>query len=81
LFFDIFYSRRVSGRGGWFSNFRVSEELSIQDFNFAGDYIDLAANDTLLFGIWTDRRHRTSVFDFEDNVFGSRIIAGGASPQ
>jgi hypothetical protein len=81
LFFDIFYSRKVSGRGGWFSNFRVSEELSIQDFNFAGDYIDLAANDTLLFGIWTDRRHRTSVFDFEDNVFGSRIIAGGASPQ
>ncbi len=78
LYYDIFYSRNTPGQGsGWFSNFRVSEASSINDFVFIGDYNDLAANNTTLFGVWTDRRHQTSIFAFEDNVFGSRIIAGG----
>jgi hypothetical protein len=82
LYYDIFYASKVPVPNlGWFSNFRVSEALSIQDFDFGGDYIDLAANDTLLFGIWTDRRHRASPFELEDNTFGSRIIIGGAAPQ
>jgi hypothetical protein len=33
-----------------------------------------------VFAIFTDRRHRTSIFDFEDNVFGSQIIPGGGAP-
>jgi len=81
LYYDIFYARKVPGRAGWSRNFRVSERSSTQDFSFTGDYIDLAANATTLFGIWTDRRDEIfSVFDSEDNVFGSRIIAGGAAP-
>jgi hypothetical protein len=80
LFYDIFYARTTPGRGaGWFTNFRVSETPSIQDFSFGGDYIDLTANQTLLFSIWTDWRDKL-VFDFEDDVFGSRIIAAGAAP-
>jgi hypothetical protein len=46
---------------------------------FAGDYTDLAVNQNVLFGIWTDRRHSLSIFSGADNTFGSRIIAGGAS--
>lgn len=79
LFYDQFYSRKVPGHG-WFSNFRVSDTSSISDFFFIGDYIDLAANDTNRFAIWTDRRHQTSIFAPEDNTFGSRIISGGAAP-
>jgi len=80
LFYDIFYSRKVLGKGvGWFSNFRVSDASSINDFIFIGDYNDLAANQTTLFGVWTDRRHQNSTFAFEDNVFGSRIISGGGT--
>jgi hypothetical protein len=78
LFYDIFSSRRKGS--GWSRNFRVSDASSISDFIFIGDYNDLAANDTTLFGIWTDRRHQTSIFALEDNVFGSRIIAGGGAP-
>lgn len=78
LYFDMFYSRNVPGKGvGWFSNFRISEQSSINDYSFIGDYNDLAANKTTLFGIWTDRRHQNSIFQYEDNVYGSRIIAGG----
>ncbi len=80
LYYDIFYARKPPGQALFFSNFRVSEASSIQDFSFTGDYNDLAANNTLLFAIWTDRRDKTSMFDFEDDVFGSRIIAGGAAP-
>ncbi len=81
LFYDIFYSRNTSGRAtGWFRNFRVSDTSSIADFIFLGDYNDLAWNDTVIFAIWTDRRHHTSIFQFEDNVFGSEIIRGGGTP-
>jgi hypothetical protein len=82
LFYDIFSSTKKGA--SWSRNFRVSDASSISEggpfAGFIGDYIDLAANDTTLFGIWTDRRHQTSVFALEDNVFGSRIIAGGGAP-
>ena len=78
LYYDIFYSRKVPGHGvGWFNNLRVSEASSISDYIFIGDYNDCAANQTVVFGIWTDRRHQTSIYPSEDNVFGSRIIPGG----
>ena len=52
----------------------------MSDFIFIGDYIGITSNNTTLFGIWTDRRDKLSLFDFEDDVYGSRIIAGGATP-
>lgn len=80
LFYDQFYSRKVPGEGvGWFTNFRVSDASSINDFIFIGDYIDLTANNKLM-AIWTDRRDKASIFDFEDDAFGSHIIAGGGTP-
>ena len=80
VWYDIYGSRKVLGTGvGFFRNFRVTEASSVQDFVFSGDYNDLAANDTTLFGIFTDRRHQTSIFSGRDNVLGSRIIGGGAT--
>ncbi len=46
---------------------------SISQRDFIGDYIGLAANEKLLFGVWTDRRHLTSISSIDNNVFGSRI--------
>lgn len=78
LYYDIFYSRKVPGQGvGWSSNFRVSEVSSINDYIFIGDYNDCAANHTAVFCVWTDRRHQTTIYAYEDNIFGSRIIPGG----
>jgi hypothetical protein len=79
MLYDIFYSQKTPGEPGWFANFRVNDTPSLQDFVFTGDYTDLAANQNVLFGIWTDRRHSTSIFSGSDNTFGSRITAGGAS--
>lgn len=71
LYYDIFSAKKGSGNVGWFPNQRVSDATSIVDFVFIGDYFDLAANDQFVFGIWTDRRDKTDIFDFEDDVFGS----------
>jgi hypothetical protein len=82
LYYDIFYSRKPPDHGAvWSRNDRVTDVSSISDYIFKGDYIDLTSNSTLLFGVWTDRRHQTSIFELEDNVFGSRIIPGGAAPR
>ena len=87
LFYDIFTTSRRPGRG-WSRNTRVTDKRSISDFLFIGDYFDLTTSgDDLAFGIWTDRRHQTSigahldengniVIDeaaLEDNVFGARL--------
>ena len=81
LMFDYFYARRVPGAAAWVGpNLRVTEASSISDFVFVGDYNDLAADGGLVFGIFTDRRDKLSILDFEDDVFGSRIIPGGAAP-
>jgi hypothetical protein len=79
LYYDQFYSRNVPGAPGWKKNLRVSDISSINDFIFIGDYVDLTASNKL-FGIWTDRRDKVSIFDFEDDVFGSEIIPGGGTP-
>jgi hypothetical protein len=71
LYYDIFAATKGSGNSGWSKNTRVSDKTSIVDFVFIGDYFDLASNDKLVFGIWTDRRDKTDIFDFEDDVFGS----------
>lgn len=71
LYYDIFGAKKGFGSSGWFTNTRVSDMTSISDFVFIGDYFDLAANDKFVFGIWTDRRDKTEIFDFEDDVFGS----------
>jgi hypothetical protein len=80
LLYDIFYSRNPQGTG-WFRSFRVNEASSMSDFVYIGDYFGITENNTTLFGIWTDRRDKSGIFDSEDDVYGSLIIAGGASPE
>jgi hypothetical protein len=50
----------------------------MNDYIFIGDYNDIAASQWSAFGIWTDRRHRSSIFEFEDNVFGSGLLPFGS---
>ena len=70
LEYDIFYST-LQGKH-WGPNIRVSDQSSRSDFVFNGDYIDLTTSNGSLFGIWTDRRDKTTIFDGEDDVWGSR---------
>jgi len=69
LYYDIFSAQKKGSN--WSPNRRVSDASSISDFIFIGDYFDLTATGEFVFGIWTDRRDKTDIFDFEDDVFGS----------
>jgi hypothetical protein len=40
----------------------------------------LAQDETAPFAVWTDRRNRISIFESDNDVFGSRVIAGGGTP-
>ena len=80
LFYDNFVARKVPGHNYFFDNLRASDTSSISQFIFIGDYTGIAAIPTTSYAVWTDRRNRTNIFDANNDVFGSRIIAGGGTP-
>lgn len=80
LFYDNFVARKVPGQDSFFTNLRASDASSISQFVFIGDYTGVAANATANYAVWTDRRNRTNIFDSNNDVFGSRVVAGGGTP-
>jgi hypothetical protein len=74
ILFDIFYTRATGDF--WSPSARVTDQSSVSDFDFIGDYNDLTAGSNYSFGVWTDRRDKISFFDFEDDVWGGRIEHG-----
>jgi hypothetical protein len=81
LYYDNFVARKVPGQESFFTNLRASDTSSISQFIFIGDYTGIATNSTTEYAVWTDRRNRTNIFDSNNDVFGSRIIPGGAAPS
>jgi hypothetical protein len=69
LEYDIFYSTQQGQ--GWRPNVRVTDRASLSDFIFAGDYNDLTPTNGGLFTVFTDRRDKLSIFDLEDDIWGS----------
>jgi hypothetical protein len=69
LEYDIFYSTRQGQ--DWRPNVRVTDQASLSDFIFAGDYNDLTPTNGGLFTVFTDRRDKRSIFDLEDDIWGS----------
>lgn len=74
--YDIFYTKSSTGWGT--SNEKLNTIPSVSDYSFIGDYIDSTSNNVLSDArshvIWTDRRTKTSIFDFEDNTFTDSVI-------
>lgn len=80
LYYDIFHSWLRPGRGaGWAPNRRVSDESSLQSSQFIESGTSLATNGARLYGVWVDRRDKTSLTELGENIYGSRILAGRAT--
>jgi hypothetical protein len=79
LTYDHFASYRPPGND-WKPNIRVSDTSSLSDFIFIGDYVDTTVDNGSLFTIWTDRRDKLSIFDGEDDTYGSRWSPAGGTP-
>jgi hypothetical protein len=85
-FYDVFWAKRV-GSGAW-SNDKLTDEQSTSDFIFLGDYYDLTIanggdddddDGPFVYGVWTDRRDEPSIFDFDDDIWGTRIPPGSGN--
>ena len=79
LHYDMFYSQKPYGQG-WKPNVRMSDTSSVSDFMFLGDYTDLSVSNGSLFGVWTDRRRQVSIFNRQDDIWGSRVIVTSGTP-
>lgn len=78
LNYDIFDAVSTNGGVNWGLNSRRTSASSLTDFVFIGDYIDSTSTVTPSLirtnSIWTDRRDKTSILDFEDDVFQSSVV-------
>lgn len=75
LNYDIFFAVKRAGSSHWSKNQRITDVSSLAEIgpygSFFGEYIDLAANSDMVYGVWTDRRDKTDTADLEDDIFGS----------
>ncbi len=71
--YDIYTNTSSDGFSWSSSNTKLSDKSSMSDSSFIGDYIDSSTNKVLTDKsahiIWTDRRDKVSIFQFEDDVF------------
>ena len=84
IIFNIYYSQSSDGGATWSTNVKASDATT--DLNIgipagsgwngaAGDYINLAATDTDIYGVWTDTRNGTN-----EDVYTFRGQLGGGTP-
>jgi hypothetical protein len=72
LIYDVRYRKSITGGPAFAGSVLVTDQSSLSDYVFIGDYIDGAANSRRYHVIWTDRADKTSIFDYEDDVFADR---------
>jgi hypothetical protein len=73
LIYDVRYRRSINSGGTFAKPVKVTDNPSLSDFIFIGDYIDSAATMRRFHLVWTDRADKTSIFDFEDDIFADRF--------
>jgi hypothetical protein len=71
--YDVKYRKSTTGGPSFAAPVLVTEQSSLSDYRFIGDYIDSAAGSRRFHVIWTDRADKTSIFDYEDDVFTDRF--------
>lgn len=72
--YETYWARRVPGAASFSKEQSVSDTPSLSSYLFIGDYTGVAVNDTTLFAVWTDRRVDSSIWDYNNDVYGSRVI-------
>ncbi|MDQ2807146.1 MAG: glycoside hydrolase, partial [Chloroflexota bacterium] len=84
IVFNIYYAQSSDGGATWSANIKASDATT--DLNIgiptgsgwngaAGDYINLAATDTDIYGVWTDTRSGTN-----EDIYSLHGVFGGSTP-
>jgi hypothetical protein len=69
LVYDVKYRVSTVGGGAFKPPVLVTGQSSLDQYYFAGDYFDSSATGRRYHVIWTDRGDKTSIFDYESDVF------------
>ena len=72
--YETYWARKVPDAVTFSKEQRVSDTASVSSSQSIGDNTGVAVGNTILFAVWTDRRVATSTHDFNNDVYGSRII-------
>ena len=73
--YETYWARRVPGAASFSKEQSVSDTPSLSSDLFLGDYTGVAVNGSTIFAVWTDRRVDSSIWDYNNDVYGSRVIA------
>jgi hypothetical protein len=69
LIYDVRYRKSIIGGGTFQAPVTVTDQSSLSDFLFIGDYFDSSTTSRRYHVIWTDRADKFSIGDFEDDIF------------
>ena len=72
--YGIYYARKVPGAASFSKEQMVSDTPSLSSNLIGGEYNGLAVNGSTIFAVWTDRRVDSSIWDYNNDVYGSRVI-------
>lgn len=70
--YDVRFRKSLNGGVTFGVPVRVTEVVSLSDFDFIGDYFGTATTMRRFHLAWTDRGDKTDILDFEDDVFADR---------
>ena len=69
LIYDVRYRKSVIGGGTFQAPVTVTDQSSLSDWSFIGDYFDSSTTSRRYHVIWTDRADKFSIFDYEDDIY------------
>lgn len=72
--YETYWARKVPGATSFSKEQSVSDTPSLSSWLFTGDYTGVAVNDTTLYAVWTDRRVDSTIWDYNNDAYGSRVI-------
>ncbi len=72
--YETYWARKVPGAARFSKEQSVSDTPSLSSNLSIGDYTGVAVNNSTIFAVWTDRRADSSIWDYNNDVYGSRVI-------
>jgi len=69
LIYDVRYRKSIIGGGTFQAPVTVTDQSSLSDFLFIGDYFDSSTTSRRYHVIWTDRADKFSILDYEDDIY------------
>jgi hypothetical protein len=71
--YETYWARKVPGAKSFSKEQSVSDTPSLSSWSSVGDYTGLTVSDTTVYAVWTDRRVDSTIADYNNDVYGSRV--------